>query len=140
MAANYTDIEKGLISAVRTVDSTTPTGHPNEDLPDEKKGQALWLQLHNLRGNSAPATLGDRGEDNHPGVLQIDINYPEGKGSKQVLAKADTFASFFTAGKSLSYNAQEIKVLSSSIGPGRYVGGYYRVSVSVNYYARTTRS
>lgn len=140
MASNYIEIEKGLIAAAKTVDSVTPMGHPNDDLADEDKGQALWLQLHNLRAISNPVTLGDQGEDNHPGVLQIDINYPEGKGSKQVLSKSDEFASFFTAGKSLLYNAQEIKVLSCSVGPGRYVGGYYRVSVTVNYYARTVRS
>lgn len=140
MAANFTDIEKNLILAVKEVDSTTPTGHPNRRLADKKKGQGLWLQLHNICGDSSPVTLGDQGEDNHPGILQIDINYPEGRGSKQVLAKADAFVGFFTAGKALLYTAQEIRILSSSIGPGRYVGGYYRVSVSVNYYSRTFRS
>lgn len=139
MAANYTEIEKALIAAVLSVDNTTPMGYPNEELPDDDKGDGLWLQLHNMRGQSEPATLGDAGEDNHPGFLQIDINYPQNKGSKQVLAKGDSFAAFFTAGKSLSYNTQEVKVLSSSLSPGRYVGGYYRVSLTVNYYARTTR-
>lgn len=138
MASNYITIEKALIKAVRQVDNTTPMGYPNDELEDKPDG--LWLQLHNLRSTSVPVTLGDVGEDNHPGLLQIDINYPQNKGSKQVLLKADEFASFFTAGKSLSYNAQEVKVLSSSLSPGRYVGGYYRVSLTVNYYARTTRA
>lgn len=138
MASNYINIEKALIKAVRQVDNTTPMGYPNDELEDKPDG--LWLQLHNLRSTSVPVTLGDVGEDNHPGLLQIDINYPQNKGSKQVLLKADEFASFFTAGKSLSYNAQEVKVLSSSLSPGRYVGGYYRVSLTVNYYARTTRA
>ena len=138
MAANYTDIEKALIGAVRSADATTPRGYPNEELEDKPDG--LWLQIHNMRSESTPVTLGDAGEDNHPGFLQIDINYPQNKGSKEVLAKADTIAAFFTAGKSLSYNSQEVKVLSCSVTPGRYVGGYYRVSVTVNYYARTTRS
>jgi hypothetical protein len=138
MPANYTDIEKALIAAVDDVDNTTPRGYPNnplEDLPD-----GLWLQLHNLRADSSPATLGDLGEDNHPGILQIDVNYPVNKGSKQDLAKADELAAYFTAGKTLTYSSQEVKVVSCSLGPGRYVGGYYRVSLSVNYYARTTRN
>lgn len=140
MAANYTEIEKALVAAVNTVDASTPRGYPNKPLPDDDKPDGLWLQLHNMRSESTPVTLGDAGEDNHPGFLQVDINYPQNKGSKQVLAKADTIAAFFTAGKTLSYNAQEVKVLLCSVGPGRDVGGYYRVSVTVNYYARTTRS
>ena len=139
MPANYTDIEKALIAAVLAVDNTTPIGYPNNELADEDKGNGLWLQLHNMRAQSAPVTLGDNGEDNHPGFLQIDINYPQNKGSKQVLEKADIFAAFFTAGKSLLYNTQVVKVLSCSLSPGRYVGGYYRISLTINYYARATR-
>jgi len=138
VAANYTDIEKALIKAVLLVDSVTPCGMPDSELPDLPDG--LWLQLHNMRAESNPVTLGDAGEDNHPGILQIDINYPKGKGTSYVLAEGDILASFFTAGKALSYNTQEVKVLGSTLSSGRYVGGYYRISLSINYYARTTRN
>ncbi len=138
MASNYTEIEKALVAGVLSVDSSTPTGYPNSPLTSEPDG--LWIQLHNLRGESDPVTIGTYGEDNHPGVLQIDINYPKNKGTGTVLEKADELASFFTAGKSLVYNTQKVKVLSCSVGPGRYVGGYYRVILSITYYARTTRS
>ena len=137
MPANYTDIEKALINAVKSVDAVTPCGHPNDELEDKPDG--LWLQLHNMRSESTPVTLGDKGEDNHPGFLQIDINFPQNRGSKDVLVKADEFAAFFTAGSVLSYNSQKVIVLSSSVSPGRYVGGYYRTSITVNYFARTTR-
>ena len=138
MPANYTDIEKALIGAVRTVDAVSPIAYPNNEL--ETKPDAVWLQIHNMRSESAPATLGDAGEDNHPGFLQIDINFPSNKGTKEVLSKADEFAAYFTAGKTLVYAAQEVKVLSCSLTQGRYVGGYYRVSLTVTYYARTFRS
>jgi hypothetical protein len=138
MAANYTDIEKALIAAALSVDAVTPIAYPNDVL--ETKPDGLWLQFFNLRGLSNVATLGDAGEDNHPGVFQIDINQPENKGSKDVLAKGDEFATFFKAGKALTYDSQIVRILSCSLGPGRYVGGYYRLSLSVNYYARTTRA
>ena len=137
MPANYTDIEKLLIDAAISVDAVTPMGYPNNLLKDPPDG--LWLQLHNIRGESSPATLGDAGEDNHPGLFQIDINYPQNNGSGVVLAKADEFAAFFTSGKSLLYNTQTVKVLSSTLDPARYVGGYYRLSFTVKYYARTIR-
>lgn len=137
MPSNYLEIEKALIKAVESVDSVTPMGHPNKELKTLPSG--LYLQVNNVRAGSDPVTLGDEGEDEHLGFLQIDINYPKDKGTKAVLEKADEFSSFFTAGKSLLYNQQEVKVLSSFAGPGRYVGGYYRISLTVNYYARTTR-
>jgi len=137
MPSNYLEIEKALIAAVESVDSTTPLGHPNKEL--KTPPSSLWLQLNNVRSITEPATLGDEGEDNHLGFLQIDINCPKDKGTKDVLEKADEFSSFFTAGKSLLYNQQEVKVLSCSLGAGRYVGGYYRISLTINYYARTTR-
>lgn len=138
MATNYLDIERALVTAAKAVDNVTPMGHPNDPL--EVTGQGLWLQLHNLRVESNPVTLGDFGEDNHPGILQIDINYPQNKGAGIPLQKADEFASYFKAGLRIESNGQQVTVLSSSLSPSRYVGGYYRISVDVKYYSRTTRN
>ena len=140
MASNYIDIEKALIAALKVVDAVTPRSFPNSEIKEEDKPDGLWLQLNNLRVESRPVTLGNRGEDNHPGLFQIDINYPANRGTKDILLKADEIISYFTAGKSLLYNTQEVKVLSTTLDPGRYVGGYYRVSVTINYYARTQRT
>ena len=140
MTANFTEIEKALIVAVRNADSTTPTGYPNQVLSDEQRGNGLWLQIHNLRAQSAPATLGNTGEDNHPGILQIDVNAPQGQGSKDALSKSDQLARHFTPGKFILYNNQVVRIESYSLGPGRYVGGYYRISLSITYSARTNRS
>jgi hypothetical protein len=136
--ANYLDIEIALVKAAEAVDSVTPMGKPGFELSDTPDG--LWIQLHNVRVQTLPATLGDKGEDNNSGFLQIDFNYPKGKGTGIILQKADEFANYFTAGKALLYNAQEVKVVSTSLSSGRYVGGYYRLSLTITYYARTTRN
>jgi hypothetical protein len=138
MATNYFDIERALVVAAKAVDAVTPMGNPNDPL--ENPGPGLWIQLHNLRIESTPVSLGDFGEDNHPGILQIDINYPQNKGAGIPLQKADEFASYFKAGLRIESNGQHVTVLSSSLSPARYVGGYYRISVDVHYYSRTTRN
>lgn len=142
MAARYHDIELALIQGVKEADptNTAPMGYPNAILSPTERGDGLWLQLHNVRGLSQPVTLGQHGEDNHTGFLQIDISFPENKGTYEVLQKADKYASYFTAGKDLVYNAQNVKVLSTSLSNERYVGGYYRISLTVNYYSRTQRN
>lgn len=139
--ANYTDIQKALVAAVITADPTTPKGYPNRPLDDnDKPTNGIWLQMHNLRGESLPATLGNAGEDNHPGLFQIDVNYPRNVGDGPLLQKVDEIASFFTAGKLLTYNTQNVRVQSTSVTQARVVGGYFRISVTVTYYARTFRS
>lgn len=139
MASKYKAIELTVINAVKEISGTTPIAFPNKELPVESK-EGMWLQVSNVRGESQPVTLGSDGEDNHPAFIQIDINYPKGKGSGLVLDKADEFLSYFTAGKTLTYNSQWIKVTSTSLSGDRYVGGFYRVSVTIYYYARTKRN
>jgi len=138
--SNYLDIEKALITAYKAVGTLVPTGYPGAELEDGDKPDGLWCHVHNVRSESTPVTLGDQGEDNHPGFMQIDINYPKGKGSGDLLVKADEIALAFPSGRALTYNGQEVKVLSTTLGPGRYVGGYYRISLTINYYARTQRN
>lgn len=141
MAANYSDIEKALIKGYTDLALGYPTSYPAAELdPNNQPSDAPWIALHNLRAESLPATLGNQGEDNHPGLFQIDINTPKNKGSGQSLQIADTILGSFTSGNTLIYNAQEVKISSTSLSPGRYIGGFYRVSVTITYYARTTRN
>lgn len=138
---SYFAIEKALVDAVRLVAGATPTGWPAKELvPEEIPADSLWLQCYNQPSGTAPATLGDQGEDECRGFFQIDINVPKNKGTGEALNKADEFASAFTAGKSLFYNAQEVRITRTSLSPGRYVGNFYRVSLSVFYYARKVRN
>lgn len=139
MSSKYLDIEKALVNAYLAVDNTTPTEFPNSNLASGSK-TALWARVLNERAVNGPVTLGDAGQDDHRGFLQVDINYPEGKGTGQVLQKADELLSYFKAGLSVSYNGQTVTVLSTSLSPGRVVGGYYRVTVTINYYSRTNRN
>jgi len=138
--SRYLDIEKALIQAYTVLPDNPPTSYPASNLNDADRPNALWVQLTNVRGDSGPVTLGAAGEDNHNGFLQIDINAPRDSGTAVALEKADFYASSFTSGTRLVYNGQEVIVLSTSLSSGRIVGGYYRLSLTINYYARTTRS
>ena len=139
MADNYLDIEKALIAAYRAVDSITPCGYPNAPLADSDKPDGLWVQLHNLRAASNPVTIGYTGEDDHPGFMQVDFNYPENRGTGAIYAKADILATAFPAGRSIENNGQYVHIWKTSLSHGRVVGGYYRVNLDIYYYARTTR-
>lgn len=135
---NIFAIFKALTDAFDLLKGSVPTGYPNSDLTD--KGSGMWFQVFVTPGPSSPVTLGEGGEDDNPGFMQIDINFPKGKGDGAVLEKADDLLTAFPAGRVLTYNGQDVHIKGSSVTPPRYVGGYYRVSLTINYYARTTRA
>lgn len=138
--SRYYDIERALVNHYLSVDAVTPTGYPGYSLGEENKPDDLWVQLHNLRVETEPVTMGINGEDNLPGLFQIDINYPAGQGTKELLEKADELYSSFNAGNSVIYNGQTVVFTACSLGPLLFIGGYARVPLTASYYSRVQRN
>lgn len=139
MTSKAYDIERILFTSVRLTDTTTPRQFTGAALTEADKS-GLWLNLHHMRAASNVATLGAGGQDNHKGLLQVDVNVPMNQGSKEALEKADEIASYYTAGKRLSTGeVPRVVVVNTTISTGRETGQFYRVSVTMEYYARTKR-
>lgn len=99
-----------------------------------------WAAAHILYNQPSVATLGAEGEDAHDGIVQIDLNYPLGKGEAAVRAKADQVTSFFRAGRRLPYQGVYATVASCGRSRGREVDGWYRVSMTITWFARVPRN
>lgn len=140
--SRFQDIEVALIKGVKVIldANSIPFGVPGIPLASEDKPDDMWVQLHHLRGESVPVTVGDDGEDNNSGILQIDLNYPEGSGSGAINNLLDTIATSFPPGHVFTSNGQNVRITRSTPGPGRYIGGYYRVNLDLGYYSRTLRN
>jgi len=135
----YKDIELNIINTMLAFLGSVPLEYSGNPLTDADK-TGVWCSLYNLRGESNPVTLGDKGEDNHPGIIQININNPLSEMEGPVLDLADTILSHFTAGHALTYNAQTVSISRTSLGPTKPVDSYNRATVSLYYYSRTTRN
>lgn len=137
-----TDILKGLNQEFRSLASANGWNAGFAEVDDADKGDAngMWLQSHWLPSETTPVTTGNGGEDNNPGNYQIDINRPKNRMLMEQMDATDIIANHFTAGKIITYNNLKIRVISTSVVPSRYVGGFRRVSLSVRYYARTIRT
>lgn len=135
----FLDIEKALLKGVKDLNLAYPTSEPNRELTNEQKQNGLWLKVSVLNAETNVATLGRLGEDNNPGVLQIDVNELQNQGTGELLKVCDIIASAFYAGKDLLHNAQAVTIRGSSISGIRNVGGYARRTVSVRWYSRTRR-
>lgn len=112
-----------------------------ENMPfDKPEGQSPWAAAYVLPSAVFVATLGHEGENDHNGLLQIDLNYPLLTGEADVMSKADELENFFQAGKRLVHAGVELTVQSCYRGSGREVDGWYRVSVTVTWDARVPRN
>lgn len=140
MAVNpYSGLAKALKQGV--VDSPLDLPYALENAPfDKPEPQSPWAAVHIIMNQPFVATLGAEGQDGHDGILQIDLNYPLNTGEAAVTAKADELSDFFKAGKRLAHSGVELTVASCGRSRGREVDGWYRVSMTIAWFARVSRN
>lgn len=134
-----TELRAALVQGVVSCALAIDTAYPN--VPFEKPApNTPWAAVSVIPGPARVASLGDGGEDEHLGVLQIDLNYPLRQGEVAQNVKADVIASYFQAGRALVSGGTTVTVVSCAKSAAREVDGWYRVSMSINWYARARRT
>lgn len=138
----HAEAEVALFDYAAAIDKSMKVDYPNHELAEYPENGGAWLQFTNLRAGTFLATLGDTGENEDRGILQIDFNISKGVGSGAILELADKYEKAFQIGRKINYNNGNLifTVHKTALSPGRYVGNYYRVSLSVDYSYRTTRN
>jgi hypothetical protein len=139
MANPYAGLRKALMQGVQDSPLALPCAVENAPF-DKPTDQSPWASAFVLMNQPSVATLGAEGQDAHDGVLQIDLNYPLMTGEAAVTAKADELSDFFKAGKRLANSGVELTVASCGRSRGREVDGWYRVSMTVTWFARVSRN
>lgn len=141
MATHNEDIDKALLQSYEDLGLGLPVTMENIQFDKPTDGSpwvGVWV-IPSTNGVRA-VTCGSYGEDEHVGILQVDLNYPLLKGVADVRAVADQVASFYTAGKRLTHGRAKVTVTSCSRSRGREVDGWYRVSMTISWYARVPRN
>lgn len=140
MAVNpFSGLDKALRQGVADSPLDLPYAVPNAPFT-KPTDQSPWASVFILPNQPSVATLGAEGQDAHDGILQIDLNYPINTGEAAVTAKADELTDFFKAGKRLAHSGVELTVASCGRSRGREVDGWYRVSMTVTWFARVARN
>lgn len=141
MAINpFSGLDKALRQSVIDANMSLPYA-PVENFPFEKPSALLpWAAIFILENQPSVATLGHEGQDAHDGILQIDLNYPLNSGTAAVTAKADQLTDFYKAGKRFAHSGVELTVTSCGRSRGREVDGWYRVSMTIPWFARVSRN
>lgn len=132
------NIRSALIQAIENLNLALPTAHENVTFtPPENQP---WLAVFFLPNQPEVHTLGTQGQDMITGILQVDTYYPVGVGSKDQFDLIDQIRSAFPAGSKPSYSGQEVVVRSCGRGPGLVEGSFYRIPVTVYWYAHLNRN
>lgn len=103
--------------------------------PSDKPWAALWF----IPNQRSVATLGSTGTDRVTGIFQIDLNYPLNDGDKNVSDKATAITALLKVGSRAVYSGVEVIVASCGRSPGKVVGSFFRVSVTIGFYADFNR-
>lgn len=135
MSANA--IEQSLMKMAKEALAGKTVQWPNVKF--EPPTNALWFRVFYMPADRHGATLGELGEDEIDGFLQIDVNVPTNSGEKLMREELDKLEKVFIAGAKASYSTSEASILACKRSPGRDVDGFYRVSLTVDFYGRIQR-
>lgn len=98
-----------------------------------------WCHLFFLPNLPSVGSLGVGGRDEIDGIFQIDLNYKIGTGTMEIGHLSDMIRQDFKAGTKLNFNGQEVLIVNCGRNGGRVVNGWFKISVSVQWYAQLVR-
>jgi hypothetical protein len=134
----FTNIRTALVTAFRTGAFFTDanTSYENRTFTP---GVEPWAQVHLLPNAPSATSIGVNGIDEHDGVFQVTLYYPNNTGDGAVNAKADAVAAVFKAGATFTSGGQSVVVTRTGVGAGRNDAGWYRVVVSIYWRSKVNR-
>lgn len=99
-----------------------------------------WARVSFVPSQPFVFTLGDEGNDQVDGFLQISLMFPQGLGTQVSYKRFDGLRDVFYAGAKYTFESQDVVIRSCGMSQGRNDDGWYRVDVTVFWYAFLSRS
>lgn len=136
---SYQKIREALTTSAFTILQAAPisilaANVISENMPSLRVNEK-WAQMLFSSRQPSVATLGSGGLDEVTGVLFVNIRTPLDQGSSQGLQAIDAFRTALPAGSRLTFEGQEVAVLSIGAVDGRVVDGFWRTDITIGYRA-----
>lgn len=130
-------VQSAISSKITEIFPDLPIAYENVsfDPPDRSK----WALFHFSPGTPEPASLGASGRDRVDGFAQLDLCYPTGQGGGEARKDFELLRADLPAGTKLFYEGQVATVRSTGRAIGRVLDGWYRVHVTIFWYAYLRR-
>lgn len=129
-------VMKAVDNRVKLLDPVPEVSWPNKKFTP---GANTWIRVTYMPSNDSTETLGEGGEQELLGIVQLDINILTDIGEKTQNLILAQLEAYFVPGKNFTYQSQAVNFISCNRSPGRIVDGFFRVSLSVTFYSRYFR-
>ncbi len=130
----FTNIQTALDTALASVPSVPPIAYSNiEYLPVQG---TTYLRSTVLPATSSLFTLND--VHRNPGIYQVDIFFPTGKGNGAALGIADAIKTTFQTNRRLSSGGDIVFIKEISLGKGERQDAWEHIFVDISYECLST--
>lgn len=113
------EINAALVTAVQGAALGVPIGWESKEFKPPA-GQP-YATVKNFPADKNVHSLGDRGEDNYSGFLQINVHVPENDGTSNLNKLSDKIDAHFKLGRVFTYKEQRVRIRYTTFTPGNYV-------------------
>lgn len=139
--AVFLDIHEGLKEAVLSGAFVADDQVVFENNKDNSNKLSPWISVFILPAITDQATLGGSGigTDDHAGILQLDVNYPDYSGASDMITMCDTINAHFKSGAVFQKNNNCVRIGNVSISRIANNQGSATVNVSVEYFLQSSR-
>lgn len=131
------EIQKILFAAVEDGNFGLPVAYQNVNFDQSTKD--AYLSCFILRAPTVQAELGWNGCDNHSGILQIDIVYPQDAGPTVHAVKADEINAVFYNGRTFTGDNENVNIENVSAGAMQINQAWATLPMTIEYYSFTER-
>lgn len=130
-------VQHALLAAVGQCLNGWPLAEENKSFKPHNGRK--WAAVHFLPRQPAAAALGESGPDEVRGLVQIDLNYPVGQGTDQPRRDFELIRQRFYAGAHFDHGGQNVLITNCGRAVGQIDDGYYRVPVTISWFAHIER-
>lgn len=130
-------IDQAFITAWKTTNSEfgLPTAYENKHYKPTQ--DAAYAEIFMLPNDSEALSLAD--SDETSGIFRVILRYPVGKGAFAAKNKAQEIINAFPIGTGVPYSGQSAIITKTSRQKGVNEDGWYKIVVSIQYFAIITR-
>ena len=136
---SYAKIRQALATSAVGVLTASPVSMASGNIisgnmPSPEKNEP-WAQILFTARSPSVATMGSGGLDMVEGVLFVNVRHPLDTGEGAGLVVVDAFRDALPAGSRLTFEGQEVTVLSIGAREGRVVDAFWRTDLTLPYRA-----
>lgn len=101
--------------------------------------EGFHVELHYIPSEVRPITMGDSGEDNHTGLIQVNLVAPFGTGTALTKEKCAQLTGIFKAGYKVWYNNTIVTIQRAQEETSFRRDQWWITPVSIYWYSRVNR-